>query len=67
MKSMGNLLVNFAHGLTDNEILKHEWIDYTKNYSLCLQADLYDPSVNTTYKELNSLKCYGAVIWNSFK
>ena len=64
-EAYGSPLVKVVHGLTDNEILKHEWIEYTKNYSLCLQADLYDPLINGTYKEMNSLRCYGAVIWNS--
>ena len=34
----GSPLVKFFHRLTDNETLKHEWIENTNDYNLRLQA-----------------------------
>ena len=37
----------------------------TNTYNLRSQPDLKIPSINTTYKGINSLRYYGATIWNS--
>lgn len=59
-----NWSLKVIHGLTDNEVLKHERVKYAKNYSLCLQADLHVLHQNE-HKELNSLRCYISVIRNA--
>ena len=52
--------------MTENEILIwNKYTKNTKNYNLRSQADLKVPSVNSTFKELNSLIYYGAVIYGT--
>ena len=52
--------------MTENEILIwNKYTKNTKNYNLHSQADLKVPSVNSTFKELNSLIYYGAVIYGT--
>ena len=54
--------------MTENEILIwNKYTKNTKNYNLRSQADLKVPSVNSTFKELNSLIYYGAVIYGTLK
>ena len=59
------LLLKVIHGLTNNDTLKHEWIENTNNKSLRLQGDVYVPLVNSTLKELNSLRYSDVVILKS--
>ena len=58
-------IFKMINGLSENTVLENIFTRNSTNYNLRSQADLQIPDVHSTYNGLNSLRYYGAVMWNS--